>query len=106
MHPRQSAREEEVATIFERLRREVQSPVSFPVADGSTAPWRSARDEAERVWPVSAERPHASRPGALGRLRGVILAPLKGVLRRLMRWYVEPLASDQKAFNAAALRLL
>jgi hypothetical protein len=28
------------------------------------------------------------------------------VLRKLMRWYVEPLAYDQRSFNAAALRLL
>jgi hypothetical protein len=30
--------------------------------------------------------------------------PLKAVVRRLTRWYVEPLATDQRAFNAAMLR--
>ena len=32
--------------------------------------------------------------------------PAKAVLRKLMRWYVEPLAYDQRSFNAAALRLI
>jgi len=28
------------------------------------------------------------------------------VLRKLMRWYVEPLAYDQRSYNAALLRLV
>ena len=32
--------------------------------------------------------------------------PVKAVLRKLMRWYVEPLAYDQRSFNAATLRLV
>jgi SAM-dependent methyltransferase len=107
MHPPERAREDEVAAIFDRLRREVtSSPPTALTAEGPVDPWGSARDEAERAWPVTAERPYTGRPGALGRIRSLILVPLKGVLRRLMRWYVEPLAFDQKAFNAAALRLL
>ena len=31
---------------------------------------------------------------------------MKAVLRKLMRWYVEPVAYDQRSFNAAALRLI
>lgn len=31
---------------------------------------------------------------------------MKAVLRKLMRWYVEPLAYDQRSFNAAMLRLV
>jgi len=34
------------------------------------------------------------------------MTPVKAVLRKLMRWYVEPLAYDQRSFNAAALRLI
>ena len=107
MNPPETAQEAEIQAIFERLRREVRSaaPASSSAAD-STDSWRLARDEAERTWPVSAERPYATRPGSLGRLRSVLLNPVKGALRRLMRWYVEPLAADQKAFNAAAVRLL
>jgi O-antigen chain-terminating methyltransferase len=107
MNPPEAARESEIEAIFERLRREVRSaaPASASTA-GSADSWRVARDEGERTWPVTAERPYARRPGAFGRVRSLLLTPLKGVLRRLMRWYVEPLAADQKAFNAAALRLL
>jgi SAM-dependent methyltransferase len=107
MDSRETAREAEIAAIFERLRHEVRSwPPASVSKDGSTDLWRSARDEAERTWPVTAERPYTSRPGVAGRLRGFLLMPLKAALRRLMRWYVEPLAADQKAFNAAALRLI
>jgi hypothetical protein len=31
---------------------------------------------------------------------------VKGVLRRLMRWYVEPALADQRAFNDAVLKLI
>jgi hypothetical protein len=51
---------------------------------------------------VSAERPLRLRPGA----RGGVGHPVKAVLRKMMRWYVEPLAYDQRSFNAAALRLI
>ena len=63
---------------------------------------RAARAEAERLWPVSADRPLRLRPG----FRGGLGTPVKAVLRKLMRWYVEPLAYDQRSFNAAALRLV
>src|SRR5439155_11165651 len=64
------------------------------------------REEAERLWAVSAERPFLYRAGALGRLRGLALVPVKTVVRKLMRWYVEPLAVDQRRFNAAVLKLV
>ena len=62
----------------------------------------AARAEAERLWPVSADRGLRLRPG----VRGGLSTPAKAVLRKLMRWYVEPLAYDQRSFNAAALRLI
>ena len=55
----------------------------------------SVRDQAERLWPVSAERPIVGKGG-----------PLKNVLRRFMRWYVEPAWADQRAFNDAVLKLI
>ena len=60
------------------------------------------RAEAERLWPVSADRSLRLRPG----VRGGVGTPVKAVLRKLMRWYVEPVAYDQRSFNAAALRLI
>ena len=62
----------------------------------------AARAEAERLWPVSADRNLRLRPG----VRGGLATPAKAVLRKLMRWYVEPLAYDQRSFTAAALRLI
>ena len=62
----------------------------------------AARAEAERLWPVSADRGLRLRPG----VRGGIGTPAKAALRKLMRWYVEPLAYDQRSFNAAVLRLI
>jgi SAM-dependent methyltransferase len=64
------------------------------------------RDEAERLWSVSAERPFLYRAGVWGRTRGLLLVPAKSFLRKLMRWYVEPLAVDQRRFNASVLKLV
>ncbi len=54
------------------------------------------------MWPVSAERPLVRRPG----LKGAIAYPVKRLLRPFMRWYVEPLAAEQRAFNDATLKLI
>jgi len=79
------------------------------VPDGSVAEAGSplaARAEAERLAGVTADRPYLHKPGVLGRIRGAVLIPVKYVLRKLMRWYVEPVAADQRAFNASVLRLV
>ena len=84
----------DVAALFARLKEEVRA--SGPRQPGVTpAQVRlSARDQAERLWAVSAERPIAGKVG-----------PVKSVLRRLMRWYVEPAMADQRGFNEAVLKL-
>jgi hypothetical protein len=85
----------DVAALFARLKEEVRAagPRS---ADVTPAQVRlSVRDQAERLWPVSAERPFVGK----GR-------PLKMFLRRFLRWYVEPAWADQRAFNDAVLKLL
>jgi hypothetical protein len=93
----------DVEELFRSLREEVRrsggDPRSLP---GDTGDRRAARAEAERLWPVSADRSLRLRPG----LRGGVGTPVKAVLRKLMRWYVEPLAYDQRSFNAATLRLV
>jgi len=86
----------DVAAIFERLRQEVRGTAPRLAGDPARTQVRlSVRDQAERLWPVSAERPLEGKGG-----------PIKLVLRRLMRWYVEPMAADQRAFNDAALKLI
>ena len=93
----------DVAALFERLKEEVRRSGADPGATaGGSSERRAIRDEAERLWPVSADRSLRLRPG----VRGGLGTPVKAVLRKLMRWYVEPLAYDQRSFNAAALRLL
>src|SRR5687767_3903786 len=96
--------EPDVAAIFERLKEEVRRSGAAPGIRGveGTGERLAARAEAERLWPVSADRSLQLRPGFRGRLAN----PAKAVLRKLMRWYVEPLAYDQRSFNAATLRLL
>jgi hypothetical protein len=105
----QSASEAEFAAILARLRQEVATMgIDERTADGASradAPllWRT---EAQRHSGVTAERPYLFKPGRLGRVRGYALMPIKAALRRLMRWYVEPLATDQRAFNSAVLGLV
>jgi uncharacterized small protein (DUF1192 family) len=97
-----SAEDVDVDALFAALREEIRRSGADP--GGATEPGDrlAARAEAERLWPVSADRGLRLRPG----LRGGLGTPLKAVLRKLMRWYVEPLAYDQRSFNAASLRLV
>jgi len=93
----------DVESLFQALREEVRRSGADPGAGvGGQEERRVARAEAERLWPVSADRSLRLRPG----VRGGLGTPVKAVLRKLMRWYVEPLAYDQRSFNAAALRLI
>ena len=101
-----TAQEAEFETILARLRDEVDRGEGDPGGEGGVDRYERRRREAEQLWAVSAERPFLHRPGPCGRLRGLALTPLKSVLRKTMRWYVEPLAVDQRRFNAAALKLL
>ena len=92
-----------ISELIEQLKQEVRRSGAAPGQAGAGDDERSAaRAEAERLWPVSADRGLRLRPG----VRGGLGTPVKGVLRKLMRWYVEPLAYDQRSFNAAALRLI
>lgn len=93
----------DVEELFQRLKDEVRRSGSDPGAGaGTPAERQAARAEAERLWPVSADRSLRLRPG----VRGGVGTPAKAVLRKLMRWYIEPLAYDQRSFNATVLRLI
>jgi hypothetical protein len=85
----------DVAALYERLKDEVRA-AGPRAADVTPAQIRlSTRDQAERLWAISAERPIVGKGG-----------PLKLFLRRFMRWYVEPAMADQRAFNDALLKLI
>lgn len=94
----------DVAALFEQLKAEVRNG-ALPGADGAGGDRRvrlAARAQAERLWPVTTDRSLVFRPGP----RGLVARPVKTVLRKLMRWFVEPLAVDQKGFNEALLKLV
>jgi SAM-dependent methyltransferase len=87
-----------VAALVEQLREEL--------AGGKNGAGRgqllAARHRAERLWAVSADRPLERRPG----LKGWIAYPVKRLLRPLLRWYVEPLAHEQRMFNDVVLKMV
>jgi SAM-dependent methyltransferase len=96
--------ESDFEAILERLQAELEHG-NGGQSDDPGERFSILRDEAERFWSVTAERPFLHRAGAWGRARGLLLVPAKSVLRKLMRWYVEPLAVDQRRFNASVLKL-
>src|SRR5512133_2888951 len=104
--PPQSAAEPDaidIAALYARLRREIRRSGAVERNGSERAGARAAvRGFAERYWAVTAERPVERRPG----IKGLLAYPLKKLLRPLLRWYVEPLAYEQRMFNDAALKLI
>ncbi len=89
----------DVAELMERLKEEL-GRAGAASANGSHR--HAVRTQAERMWPVSAERPIERRGG----VKGSVAYVLKLGLRPFLRWYVEPLAAEQRAFNDAVLKLI
>jgi hypothetical protein len=99
--------EAEIAAIFSRLQHEVRIGPAISGdagAEQTDRPPLAARSRADQAWAVSAERPLEHAPNR--RLRGYLFTPTKRALRKLMRWYVEPLAAQQRSFNLAVLGLV
>ena len=90
----------DVTALVEKLREELAGGANG--TQGGRSRLLAARHRAERVWAVTAERPLHRRPG----LRGLAAAPVKRLLRPFLRWYVEPLAAEQRVFNDAVLKLI
>src|SRR5512132_805216 len=84
----------DVADLFERLREELRRGAG--AGEGAASEFAATRALAERFWPVTAEREAGGGPKGL----------VKRFLRKLMRWYVEPLAADQRVFNDTLLKLV
>ena len=83
----------DVDRVYEELRRAIDRDARDPA---------TMRGLAERFWPVSADKPLERRPGA----KGAVAHRVKLVLRKLMRWYVEPAFAEQRIVNDALLRLV
>jgi O-antigen chain-terminating methyltransferase len=95
--------EVDIAALYARLRREIQRTGAVERNGNERSTARAAvRGFAERYWAVTAERRLERRRG----LKGALALPLKKLLRPFLRWYVEPLAYDQRMFNDAALKLI
>jgi SAM-dependent methyltransferase len=84
----------DVADLFERLREELRRGAG--AGEGAASEFAATRALAERFWPVTAERDAGGGPKGL----------VKRFLRKLMRWYVEPLAADQRVYNSSLLKLV
>ena len=89
-HPERPA---DVDQVYEQLKRAI---------DRGSRDLASTRGLAERFWPVSADKPLERRPGP----KGWVAFQAKRVLRKLMRWYVEPAFAEQRIVNDALLRLV
>jgi hypothetical protein len=102
------ATEAEIAAALVRLREDVRKrpPGRTLSAEEAREARLKAREQAERYWAVTAERPFLHSPGRGGRLRSVAVAPLKTAVRRLVRWYLEPALAEQRHFNSAMLQLV
>jgi hypothetical protein len=98
----------EIAAIFARLKEEVRlgTPARDGDADRTLLGDSHARAQAERAWAVTAERPFQQSPTRRGAVQAYIFVPIKRLLRKLMRWYVEPMAADQRSFNLAVISLV
>ena len=83
----------DVDRVYEELKRAIDRDARDPA---------TMRGLAERFWPVSADKPLERRPGA----KGWLAYRVKLVLRKLMRWYVEPAFAEQRIVNDALLRLV
>jgi hypothetical protein len=96
--------EVDVAALYARLQEEVRRGAVLNADAPQTSPQSrlAARSEAERLWPVTAERPLERRTG----VGGAVGRFTKKVVRKLIRWYVEPVIADQRAFNDSLLKLI
>ena len=83
----------DVDRVYEELKRAIDRDARDPAA---------MRGLAERFWAVSADKPLQRRPGPTGWLAYKV----KTILRRLVRWYVEPAFAEQRIVNDALLRLV
>ncbi|HEY7562803.1 MAG TPA: hypothetical protein VH650_11565 [Gaiellaceae bacterium] len=86
--------EGDIAGIVTRLRDEIRANPD------------ASRARAERAWAVTAERPFEGSPTRHGGVQAYLVVPVKRLLRKLMRWYVEPVAAQQRSFNLALLTLV
>jgi hypothetical protein len=95
--------EVDVAALFRELQEEVSRLGPRRAGgEGASTARVNARAMAGRLWRVTTDRPIGGRAG----FAGALMRPVKLVVRKLGRWYVEPVFADQRAYNDAALKLI
>lgn len=99
-------RDVDIDELAARLRAEIAASTDPEAAAAGRPAWEPARVEAGRLAAITGDRPFNRRPGLAGTARYVVTAPAKFIVRKLVRWYVEPIAAEQRAFNGAVLRLV
>jgi SAM-dependent methyltransferase len=94
----------DVPALFAQLRDQLRHAPGLDVSEEVDRGLvrQRLRTIAETQWAVTADRPLEHRRSVVGAVRQTI----KKVLRRLMRWYVEPFAASQRAFNGVTLKLV
>ena len=95
--PEDTHRDVDIAALYARLQEEIVRN-----RRGGPSGTAGLRDVAERTWAVSADRPLERRPG----FEGALVYPVKKLLRPLLRWYVAPIAQEQREFNEAIFQLV
>jgi hypothetical protein len=91
----------DVRALMAELEETLRSSTRRGTSRGSSI-WLDARARAERTWRVSVDHVSGARGGAAGAAQ----RPVKAAVRKLVRWYVEPVFADQRAYNAALLRIV
>jgi SAM-dependent methyltransferase len=89
-----SASDVDLDALIARLRAELAWAAD---GDAPLSVRARARSAAEQFWAVTAERPPHG---------GVVARFVKRALRKALRWYVEPLAQQQRSYNDALLKLV
>jgi len=98
-----SADESDLSALIAQLEDEVRRAGPRHLAGARASSVRvNARAAADRLARVTADRPLGGRTGAVGALQ----KPVKVLVRKLTRWYVEPVFADQRGFNDALLKLV
>jgi hypothetical protein len=110
-------RGDEIDSVVARLRAEVEATyrAANPAEEEGSERRLEARAEADRLWAVVPDRPLPPWPGWRGLLarwgwaglfRRAFVVPVKLVVRKLIRWYVDPPVHEQRRFNDVTLRLI
>jgi len=107
-----AASREEIAEIMRQLkeevrhrRRELNSTATTPGAESPGLAWPAALDQVHAAARVNPHLPIAWPTWPRG-LWPKIVALAQKTVRRLLRWYINPIVAQQNRFNAASVQAI